>query len=205
MRRPIISCTVGGESCIARAMLAPVIGSPASSSQNMISRYSCSATVASLIASILTTLHQRRNDGLVEAVAHCPVGDGGVVPGAEDGAQAGVALGPVGDDEEAADRSGDLEVLDRVADGDAVGRVVATGASVGGDGAGLADQLGDEVIGVGGAVDGWHLAADRAVVEQAQVVVPAGLEQPVGLIDVDLAAEEVGEDAPLVPGSVVLQ
>src|SRR6185312_1625719 len=46
MRRPIISCTVGGESCIARAMLAPVIGSPASSIQNMISRYSCSATVA---------------------------------------------------------------------------------------------------------------------------------------------------------------
>ena len=46
-RRPIISWTVGGESCIARAMLAPVIGSPASSSQNMISRYSSSATVAS--------------------------------------------------------------------------------------------------------------------------------------------------------------
>ena len=51
----------------------------------------------------------------------------------ERGAQAGVALGPVGDDEEAADRGGDLEVLDRVADRDALGRVVAAGPGVGGD------------------------------------------------------------------------
>src|SRR3954451_17957193 len=102
-------------------MLAPVIGSSASSSQNMISRYSCSATVASLMVSILTTLYQSGDDRLVEAVAHGALGDRGVVPGGERGAQAGVALGPVGDDEEAADRGGDLEVLDRVADGDALG------------------------------------------------------------------------------------
>jgi hypothetical protein len=36
-------------------MLAPVIGSPASSSQNMISRYSCSATVAPSIGPILAS------------------------------------------------------------------------------------------------------------------------------------------------------
>ena len=56
-----------------------------------------------------------------------------------------------------------------------------------------------------GPVDGRHLAADRAVVEQPQVAVALGLEQPVGLLDVDLAAEEVGEDAPVVPGGVVLE
>ena len=52
---------------------------------------------------------------------------------------------------------------------------------------------------------GRHLAADRAVVEQAQVAVAVGLEQRVGLVDVDLAAEEVGEDAAVVPGGVVLE
>ena len=40
---------------MARAMLAPVIGSPASSSQNMIWRYSSSATVASAIQTILVS------------------------------------------------------------------------------------------------------------------------------------------------------
>src|SRR6188472_4076945 len=188
-----------------RTMWAPVIGNPASSSQNMISRYSCSATVASLIASILTTLDQGRDDRLVETIAHRPLGDDGVVPSAEHGAQTGVARRPIGDDEEAADRGGDLEVLDRVADGYAVGRVVATDAGVGGDGGRLADQLGDEVVSMGRALDRRHLAADRAVVEQAQVVVSLGSEQPVGLLDVDLAAEEVGEDAPGVPGRVVLE
>ena len=44
--RPSISCTVGAESCMARARLAPVIGNPASYSQNSISTYSSSATVA---------------------------------------------------------------------------------------------------------------------------------------------------------------
>src|ERR1700754_5236597 len=99
MRRPTISCTVGGESCIARAMLAPVIGSPASSIQNMISRYSCSATVALSDDKIAppglgkkveadtsgcsAPLDQGRDDGLVEAVAHPALGDGGVVPGGE--------------------------------------------------------------------------------------------------------------------------
>ena len=37
--RPIISCTAGAESCIARATFAPVIGRPASCSQNSVSRY----------------------------------------------------------------------------------------------------------------------------------------------------------------------
>src|SRR6476619_137930 len=106
-------------------MLAPVIGSPASSSQNMISRYSCSATVAfpsidSILddrsgdAGGLAALHQRRDDRLVEAVAHASLGHRRVVPGGERRAQAGIALGPVGDDEEAPDRRGDLEVLDRI-------------------------------------------------------------------------------------------
>ncbi len=121
------------------------------------------------------------------------------------GAQARVALRAVGDDEEAADRGGDLEVLDRVADGDAVGGVVAAGAGVGGDGGALADQAGDQVVAVGAALDGRHRPADGAVVEQAQVVVAVLAEQGVGLVDVDLAAEEVGEDAAGVPGLVVLE
>src|SRR5271168_3780421 len=50
-RRPIISWTVGGDSCIARATFAPVIGSPASCSQNRLCRYSSSATVAVVWAS----------------------------------------------------------------------------------------------------------------------------------------------------------
>ena len=48
--RPTISWTVGAESCIARTMFAPVIGSPASCSQNRICRYSSSATVALAVA-----------------------------------------------------------------------------------------------------------------------------------------------------------
>src|SRR3954470_7399942 len=44
--RPTISWTVGAESCIARATLAPVIGRPASWSQKIVWRYSSSATVA---------------------------------------------------------------------------------------------------------------------------------------------------------------
>src|SRR5436305_4153771 len=44
--RPTISCTVGAETCIARATFAPVIGSSASSSQKIVWRYSSSAAVA---------------------------------------------------------------------------------------------------------------------------------------------------------------
>src|SRR3954465_325967 len=44
--RPTISCTVGAETCIARATFAAVIGSRASSSQKIVCRYSSSATVA---------------------------------------------------------------------------------------------------------------------------------------------------------------
>src|SRR3954466_247109 len=44
--RPTISCTVGAETCIARATFAAVIGSWASSSQKIVCRYSSSATVA---------------------------------------------------------------------------------------------------------------------------------------------------------------
>ena len=58
---------------------------------------------------------------------------------------------------------------------------------------------------MGGPLDRRHLPADRAVVEQPQVVVAALAEQRVGLVDVDLAAEEVGEDAAVVPGRVVLE
>ena len=58
---------------------------------------------------------------------------------------------------------------------------------------------------MGAALDGRHRPADRAVVEQPQVVVAVLAEQRVGLVDVDLAAEEVGEDAAVVPGRVVLQ
>src|ERR1044072_5239661 len=97
-------------------MLGAGIGTPASSSQNMISRSSCWARVASLIGSILAAsspLHQAADDRLVEAVAHRALGDRGVVPGGERGAQAGVALGTVGDDEEAAGRRRELEGLGR--------------------------------------------------------------------------------------------
>ncbi len=58
---------------------------------------------------------------------------------------------------------------------------------------------------MGGAVDRRHRGADRTVVEQPQVIVAALAEQPVGLGDVDLAAEQVGEDAAVVPGVVVLE
>ena len=44
--RPIISCTVGADTCMALATLAPVMGRPASWSQKMTWRYSSSATVA---------------------------------------------------------------------------------------------------------------------------------------------------------------
>ena len=121
------------------------------------------------------------------------------------GAQAGVALGAVGDDEEAPDRGGDLEVLDRIAHGDALGGVVAAGAGVGGDRARLTDHARDQVVGVGAPLDRRHRLADRAVVEQPQVVVAVLAEQGVGLVDVDLAAEEVGEQAAVVPGLVVLE
>src|SRR5215203_1672148 len=137
-------------------MLAPDIGSPASSSQNMISRYSCSATVAFSddtsspswarlpappmlptcrwayspayrggFGPVGLPFHQRADDRLVEALAHAALGDGDVVPAGQRGAQAGVVLGAVGDEEEAADRRRHLEILDRVADGDALARVVA--------------------------------------------------------------------------------
>src|SRR5207247_2662338 len=49
-RRPTISCTVGADSCIARARFAAVMGRPASCSQNSVWRYSSSATVASAMA-----------------------------------------------------------------------------------------------------------------------------------------------------------
>src|SRR6188472_3203747 len=153
-------------------MLAPVIGSPASSSQNMISRYSCSATVAfsdDTSSPLGPAFHQRGDDRLVEAVAHAAFGNGDIVPTRQRGPQTGVVLGAVGDEEEAADRGGDLEVLDRVADGDALGWVVAAGAGVAGDRRRLADLPGDQVVGVGAALDGRHRAADGAVVEQAQV------------------------------------
>src|SRR5215213_335103 len=55
------------------------------------------------------------------------------------------------------------------------------------------------------ALDGRHRPADRTVVEQPQVLVAALVQQRVGLLDIDLAAEEVGEDAAVVPGRVVLE
>src|SRR5262245_7505269 len=109
-------------------MFAPVIGNPASSSQNMISRYSCSATVAwscattkllprsiplPILKTPLASPDQGRDHRLIEAVAHRALGRGDVVPGGQGGPQAGIALGAVGDDEEAADGRRDLEVLDR--------------------------------------------------------------------------------------------
>src|SRR5215218_6860283 len=114
-------------------MLAPVIGSPASSSQNMISKYSCSATVAlsdDTSSPLGPAFHQRGNDRLVEAVAHAAFRDGDIVPIRECGPEAGIVLRAVGDKEEAPDGSGDLQVLDRIADRDALGRVVAAGTSV---------------------------------------------------------------------------
>ena len=83
--------------------------------------------------------------------------------------------------------------------------VVAAGAGVGGHRAGLADRLRDQVVGVGAALDRRHRRADRAVVEQPQVAGAVRGEQLVRLIDVDLAAEEVREDAAGVPGRVVLE
>src|SRR5215218_9292293 len=149
-------------------MLAPVIGSPASSSQNMISRYSCSATVAlsdDTSSPLGPAFHQRGNDRLVEAVAHAAFSDSGIVPIRQRGPQTRVVLGPVGDDEEAPDGGCNLEVLDRIADADALARVVAAGAGVAGDRRRLADLLGNQVVGVGAALDGRHRPADGAVVE----------------------------------------
>ncbi len=61
------------------------------------------------------------------------------------------------------------------------------------------------MVGVGATLDRRHRGADGAVVEQPQVVVAVLAEQGVGLVDVDFAAEEVGVDAAVVPGVVVLE
>src|SRR5436190_17149798 len=125
--RPTISWTVGAESCIARATLAPVIGSPASSSQNMIWRYSSSAGVAASLDTIPmvspSACRQGRDHGLVEAVAHRALGHLRVREARERLSQRGVARRAVGPDEEAADCRGGVEVLERVPDPDAFGRV----------------------------------------------------------------------------------
>src|SRR5690242_21078067 len=54
------------------------------------------------------------------AVAHVSLGDGDVRAAGDRLAQRGVSLGTVGGDEEAADDLCDVEVLDRIADRDAV-------------------------------------------------------------------------------------
>src|SRR5205823_116231 len=66
-RRPTISCTVGADSCIARATLAPVIGSPASCSQNRLCRYSSSATVAVRAGTSKMLVHAPRRPSAARA------------------------------------------------------------------------------------------------------------------------------------------
>src|SRR6185312_4691926 len=95
--------------------------------------------ILSIISESSASLDQGRDHRLVEAVAVGALGDGDVAPARQLRAQSGIALGAVGDDEEVAYRGRDLEVLDRVADRDALLRVVAAGAGVGGDGGALAD------------------------------------------------------------------
>ncbi len=53
-----------------------------------------------------------------------------------------------------------------------------------------------------GDVDPLDRARDRAVVEEAQVLVAVLAQQLVGLVDVDTAAEQVREDALVVPRRV---
>ena len=129
----------------------------------------------------------------------------GYVPERDQLLQAGVAVRAVRGDEEAADDRRDAQVLDRVADRDALlGRVTA-GLLVEAHGVGLGGRRGHQVVGVGAALDPVHLADDRAVVDQLQTGVALALKDRVGLGDVDLPAEQVRMGPLGVPGSVVLE
>src|SRR4051794_6311518 len=195
---------------MARAMLAPVMGSPASSSQNMIWRYSSSATVTAWLDTLpmvvggLTPLDERRDDGLVEAVAHRGLRHGGVGEARERLAHRGIAGRAVGHGEEPAHGCRAVEVLERVADRDALLRRVVTRAEVEGDALRLARPARDEVVGVGD-LDPFDRRGDGPVVEEAQVVVAGLGENVVRLADVDTASEEVGQHPVGMPGPVPLE
>ena len=153
----------------------------------------------------VVTARQGRDDGLVEAVAHRALGDGDVGEAASASRSSGSRSGPLATQKKRPTDVGGLQVLDRVADGDALLGRVAAGADVEGDPLRLARAARDQVVGVGGALDSLHRAADRAVVEEAQVVVAALAQQLVGLGDVDPAAHQQRELAARVPGRVPLQ
>ena len=197
-------------------MLAPVIGSPASSSQNMIWRYSSSATVACSRhrgrssdrlpgRRRAAALGEGRDDRLIEAVAHRPLGHGDVREPRSASRSAASRSRAVGDAEEAADRGGGLEVLDRVADRDAVLRARSRGRAGGTATAlRLARSAGYEVVGVGG-LDPLHRPPIAPLSRKRRSSWPCSAEQLVRLRDVDLAAEQKREHAARVPRRVPLE
>ena len=75
---------------------------------------------------------------------------------------------------------------------------------MGADSLALARTAGDQVVGVGD-LDPRHRPADRAVVEEAQVLVAGLGDQRVRLLGVDLAAHQQRELAAGVPGLVPLE
>src|SRR3954465_11974710 len=205
---------------MARAMFAPVIGSPASSSQNMIWRYSSSATVAVSAVTSPTLENSVRqpedggrsipapgegaDDRLVDAFAHGPFRDGDVRIGREILPESLIALRAVGHDKEPVPRGGHVEVLQGVARGDDLLARVAARPGVKSDRLRLAGSARDQVIGVND-VDALHRPRDCAVVEKPKIVVAFLGKQGVRRGDVDVAAEEVRELAPGVPGCVPLE
>ena len=148
---------------------------------------------------------QRRDDGLVDAVTHAALGHRDVRAPGDRLAQRRIPLRPVGRHEEAPDDLGDVEVLDRITDRDALLRRVAAGPHVEGDRPRLAGALREQVVGVRRAIDPLHRREDRAVVDHPEPPVAPLLEQPVRLLGVDLAAEEQRELSLLVPGAVPLE
>ena len=73
------------------------------------------------------------------------------------------------------------------------------------DGLGLAGSAGDEVVGVGDLVKAHDGPRDRSVVQEAQVIMASLGQRRVRLGDIDLAPEQVGQLAVVVPGVVPLQ
>jgi hypothetical protein len=103
-----------------------------------------------------------------------------------------VLLDGVGDQEEAADHLGHLQVLARVADRDALLRPVTADLHVARDGPRLRPRTRHQVVRVDGALEVQVAAlADHAVVDQPQVVVPAVRQQLVGLQRVHRPAQKV--------------
>ena len=103
--------------------------------------------------------------------------------------------------------SATVEVLARVADGDAIVGPQAAGARVGGDARGLRDARRQQVVEAHArqAGEGGRVVVGLAVVDQPQVVVAALVQERARLLDVDVAAQDVRDLAALGVGRVGLE